>query len=265
VRSAIVDGAKAGKRIMLSGGEPTLNANLVEYVRLAKGHSRHPVGVQSNAIKMADARLVEALVEAGMEEAFISLHGSVAEISDAITEAPGTFEKSVIGIDHLYRFKQVFLLLNFVIHERNVHDLVPYIRLVATRWPGTYVNISFVAASSDVVPKDRDMIPRYADVLPHLAAAVAEAKERSLPIGGFESMCGIPLCLVPAEISHYFDLADIPEGFDGGEFVKTSACMQCDLRNKCYGLRRGYLELHGDSELRPVHAGVPGSASAAVG
>jgi MoaA/NifB/PqqE/SkfB family radical SAM enzyme len=254
VRKAIIDAGKAGVRIMLSGGEPTLNASLVDYVKLAKEHSRFPVGLQSNAIRLADRELTRALVEAGIEEAFISLHGSTAEISDAITEAPGTFEKTVIGVDHLHAETRVFLILNFVIHEKNIDDLLPYVRLVASRWPRAYLNISFVAPSSDVVPKEKALVPRYADALPSLAVAVAEAKALGLEVGGFESMCGIPLCLVPTELSAYFDLSDIPEGFDRGEFVKTPACQSCDLRTKCYGLRRGYLALHGDAELRPVHA-----------
>jgi MoaA/NifB/PqqE/SkfB family radical SAM enzyme len=261
VRKAIVDAGKAGVRIMLSGGEPTLNANLVDYVKLAKAHSRHPVGLQSNAIRLADRELTRALVDAGIEEAFISLHGSTAEISDAITEAPGTFEKTVIGVDHLHAETSVFLILNFVIHEKNIEDLLPYVRLVASRWPRAYLNISFVAPSSDVVPKEKALVPRYADALPSLAIAVAEAKRLGLEVGGFESMCGIPLCLVPTELSAYFNLSDIPEGFDRGEFVKPPACQACDLRNKCYGLRRGYLALHGDDELRPVRAEASGAAA----
>jgi MoaA/NifB/PqqE/SkfB family radical SAM enzyme len=254
VRKAILDAGAAGARVMLSGGEPTLNANLVEYVELARAHSPFPVGLQSNAIRLADPGLTTALVEAGMAEAFISLHGSTAEISDAITEAPGTFDKTVIGIDNLHAARAVFLILNFVIHEKNIHDLVPYVRLVAARWPRAFVNISFVAPSSDVVPKERALVPRYAEALPSLAVAVREANALGLTIGGFESMCGIPLCLVPTELSAYFELDDIPPGFDRGEFVKTAACQECELRNKCYGLRRGYLALHGDDELRPVHA-----------
>ena len=254
VRKAIVAAGEAGARIMLSGGEPTLTANLVDYVKLAKQVSTLPVGLQSNAIRLADPALTNSLVEAGIEEAFVSLHGSTAEISDAITEAPGTFDKTVIGIDNLHRATSVFLILNFVIHERNIEDLVPYVRLVATRWPRAYVNISFVAPSSDVVPKEKALVPRYAEALPSLALAVQEAKALGLQIGGFESMCGIPLCLVPMELSAYFSLSDIPEGFDRGEFVKTPACQDCELRNKCYGLRRGYLALHGDDELRPVRA-----------
>ena len=254
VREAIIAAGEAGARVVLSGGEPTLNANLSEYVSLARSVSRFPVGLQSNAIRLADPALTDALVEAGMEEAFISLHGSTAEISDAITEAPGTFDKTVIGIDNLHRATSVFLILNFVIHEKNIDDLVPYVRLVAARWPRAYVNISFVAPSSDVVPKEKALVPRYAEALPSLSLAVQEAKALGLTIGGFESMCGIPLCLVPAELSAYHALTDIPEGFDRGEFVKPLACHDCALRNKCYGLRRGYLALHGDAELRPVPA-----------
>lgn len=257
VRQAILAAGRAGARVMLSGGEPTLHPDLVEYVKLARSVSSHPVGVQSNAVRLADPELTRALVDAGMREAFISLHGSTAEISDAITGAQGTFDKTVIGLDNLHRHESVFLIVNFVIHEKNIADLSPYVRLVAARWPRAYVNISFVAPSSDVVPKDEALVPRYAEALPSLALAVKEARALGLPIGGFESMCGIPLCLVPTELSPYFALSDIPPGFDRGEFVKTPACRECELENKCYGLRRGYLALHGDGELRPVRAPAP--------
>jgi hypothetical protein len=49
-------------------------------------------------------------------------------------------------------------------------------------------------------------------------------------------------------------LTEIPEGFDKGEFLKTDECARCSLENKCYGLRRGYAEIHGTNELRAVPA-----------
>jgi pyruvate-formate lyase-activating enzyme len=251
VREKILEAAQAGARITLTGGEPTLNPNLVEYVRLAKAHSRLPVNLQTNAVRLADAVLVDALVDAGLDEAFVSLHGSTAAISDAVTEAPGTFERTVAGIDNLARTR-VAVVLNFVICERNHRDLVAYVRLVAARWPRAYVNVSFVAPSSDVVPRERALVPRYSEVLPALGEAVAEAERLGLALGGFNSMCGLPLCLVPSRLERYFASSDIPEGFDGGEFVKVDACTRCALQRKCFGLRRGYLELHGDGELRPV-------------
>jgi pyruvate-formate lyase-activating enzyme len=254
VRAAIVDAGRKDVRIALTGGEPTLHPRLLEYVRLARSVSRFPVLLQTNAIRLADASLARALVDAGLHEFFISLHGATAEVSDAVTEAPGTFARTVVGIDHVYAIEGTKVTLNFVICERNLHELRPFVELVGARWPRALVNISFVAPSSDVVPRERALVPRYSDALPPLASAVEEAGRVGLAVTGFESMCGIPLCLVPTSLEKYFALAEIPDGFDGGEFVRVKACGECALNKKCYGLRRGYLSLHGDGELRPVTA-----------
>ena len=251
VREAIADAARRNRKVTLSGGEPTLNARLPEYVRLAKSLSRLPVLVQTNAVRLDDPNLVAELVAAGLDEAFVSLHGATADCSDTVTGAPGTFARSLDGLDRLAE-AQLRLTINFVLCETNQHELVPWVRLLASRWPRAFANVSFVAPSTDVVPRDRELIPRYGDVLPHLAEAVRVAAELGVDIGGFESMCGIPLCLVPAGLDRYFDLSEVPPGFDRGEFVKPDACSRCELGSRCYGLRRGYAELHGTGELTPV-------------
>lgn len=252
VRSAILRAAGRGVKVTISGGEPTLNPRLVEYVRLAKAHSKMPVLLQTNAIRLDDPALAQALSDAGLDEAFISLHGTTAEISDAVTSAPGTFVRSVAGIDNLYKTGTVRIVLNFVICKTNASNLPEYVRFVAARWPRVFLNVSFVAPSTDVVPREEEFIPRYSDVLPFIEEGLREAARLGVEMGGFESMCGVPLCLVPSSIDGYFRLADIPPGFDRGEFVKAPACKECALETSCYGLRRGYMELHGAGELRAV-------------
>lgn len=251
IREAIVDAGRRRARITISGGEPTLNPKLIDYLRLARQHSHGPVELQSNATRFADPALARAVVEAGVDEVFVSLHGSTAEISDAITEAPGTFVKTVAGLDVLARL-DVGLGLNFVMCERNYRDLPAYVRFVHGRWPRAMLSISFVAPSSDVVPMDRDLVPRYGDVLPYLRQALASAAELGLWVSPLDSMCGIPLCLWPSALDDALDRADIPAGFDGGEFLKTDACRACAAAAKCYGLRRRYAALHGTAELRPL-------------
>lgn len=251
VRAAIVEAARGGKQVTLTGGEPTLNPSLVDYVALARAHSRLPVALQTNAIRLADPALTEALVSAGLSWVQASLHAASAARSDEITEAPGTFEKTVRGLDNLHRHEGVELVINFVITQRNHEELVPFVRLVAARWPRAMANISFVTVTHDVVPRDRDLIPRYADVLPQLRAAIEEAQRLGVNVGGFESMCGLPLCLVPPAVRPRV-IAEIPQGYDQGEFVRPEACTRCALNRTCYGLRRSYQELYGDGELRPV-------------
>ena len=256
VEAAIRAAGRAGRKVILSGGEPTLHPRLPELVRLAKSVSSRPVQLQTNAIRLDDAALMAALVAAGLDEAFVSLHGASAAVADAVTHAPGTFARTVIGLDHLHA-AGIVVQVNFVICQANLHELPDWIALLAARWPRAFANISFVAPSTDVVPREHALVPRYTEVLPRLAEALALAGERGLQIGGFESMCGIPLCLVPRSLAGFAALPELPPGLDAGEFVKPEACSRCRLASRCHGVRRGYVELHGAGELRPVVAAEP--------
>jgi MoaA/NifB/PqqE/SkfB family radical SAM enzyme len=250
IEKAIVDAGARGERIVLSGGEPTLNARLLDYVRLARQASRHEVHIQTNAIRLADAALVERLAEGGVAVVFVSLHGATAAVSDEVTQAPGTFVQTLAGLDNLAR-AGVRIALNFVVCAVNYRELPGAVALVADRWPGAGFIVSFVAASTDLVPRDRSLIPRYSDVMPHIAEAVRVARARGLRLSGFDSMCGVPLCLVPAELETEA-LFEKPAGFDDGEFSKAEACQGCAYATRCWGIRRGYAALYGTSELRTV-------------
>jgi MoaA/NifB/PqqE/SkfB family radical SAM enzyme len=253
IREAIVSAATRGASVVLSGGEPTLNANLVEYVRLARAHSTQPVQLQTNAVLLDDPTRVRALVDAGLSLAFVSLHGSTAAVSDEVTQAPGTFVRSVVGLDHLVA-SGLAVVINFVICGTNAHELPALVHMIADRWKGAMLNISFVAPSTDVVPRDREMIPRYSDVMPAVAEAVSHANARGVRVLGFESMCGIPLCMVPGDVAPFFSLEQVPPGYDGGEFFYPPACDPCGLKGRCFGVRRGYAALHGTDEIRAVPA-----------
>ena len=251
VEAAIRGAGAKGHKITLSGGEPLLHPRIVHFVRLAKSVSTHPVLLQTNATRLAQNDLACTLAEAGLEEAFVSLHGATAEVFDAITDAPGTFEKTLLGLDAL-REAGIRTQINFVVCQANLHELKAWVTLVAERWPVAFANISFVAPSTDVVPREHALVPRYAEVVPVLAEALALANSYGIEIGGFESMCGIPLCLVPNSLARFAELAIVPPGFDAGEFIKTNACAQCSLSSRCFGIRRGYVALHGEHELKPV-------------
>ncbi|HFE46590.1 MAG TPA: radical SAM protein [Nannocystis exedens] len=261
VSAAIVAAAADGGIVVLSGGEPTLHPKIVDFVALARASGASSIELQTNAVRLATPGFAERLDAAGVDLAFVSLHGSVASTSDAITRAPGTFAKTLLGIDALHR-AGIALRLNFVTCRTNFHELPGYIEMVAERWPRASVCISFVGPSTDLVPHSEELIPRYSEVMPTIAQAIALGLKLGVEISGFDSMCGIPLCLVPSRLAQFTQLPAIPEGLDRGEFIKGENCQRCALETRCFGLRRRYADLYGDSELCPLSADRVNSAGA---
>ena len=251
VREAIETAGRENAVLVLSGGEPTLNSNLVDYVRLAKRQGVRAIELQSNAIRLGNPTLTHALVEAGLDRAMVSLHGSTAEISDGITGAPGTFASTLRGIDELTR-TSVYVRLNFVFCQANRDDFPRFVDLVAARWPQAGIVFSFVGSHTDVVPRKTTLIPRFTEVMPALLAGLARARAAGLEVGGFDSMCGLPLCLVPEDKRPSFSKIAVDPDGGGGEFVKGEACARCAAGYRCYGVRRGYAELYGFAELRAL-------------
>lgn len=252
VRAAIERAADSGARVVLSGGEPTLSPRLGEWIALAAARSRLPVELQTNATLLGEPGRVEALVAAGLRQVFVSLHGATAETSDAVTGAPGTFEKTLAGLDRIAAAPELALALNFVLCVRNLGELPAFVELVARRWPSATVNLSFVGPSTDLVPNEAWLVPRYADAMPVVAAALARASALGVLVTGFESQCGLPLCLVPGDPSRFLGSPELPEDGGGGEFVRAEACGPCALRSRCWGIRRRYAEVHGLDEVRTV-------------
>jgi MoaA/NifB/PqqE/SkfB family radical SAM enzyme len=248
VLMAIDEAAREGAHIALSGGEPTLNPRLPEYLRHARRAGVASIELQTNAIRLADPELAAAVVQAGVDTVFVSLHGSCADIGDAVTGAPGTWNKTVAGIDELARLG-VRARLNFVMCRANATDFRATVELVATRWPRFPLTFSFVSPSTDLVPRTPELIPRYSEILEPLVSGLRRARELGVPVTGFESMCSIPLCLKPDGLDGYERLTEIGE--PSGEFDKPPVCAGCRQRTRCWGLRRGYLSLYGSTELRP--------------
>ncbi len=252
IEAAIREAGAQGARIVLSGGEPTLNARLLDWIRLAAAVSAEPVCLQTNAVRLDNPELCHAVVAAGVQQAFVSLHGATAAVCDAVTDTPGTFVRTAAGLDNLYA-ETIEIVLNFVLCETNLHEFPYFIRLVAARWPRALANYSFVAPSTDLVPKEKRLIPKYSDMLPALGEGLRLAESLDVRVVGFESMCGLPLCLIPEPFDRsQLQLTAIPEGMGEGEFVKSDECRKCAYNARCYGLRQGYADLHGTAELRAI-------------
>src|SRR5204863_296835 len=109
----------------LSGGEPTLRADLEVLVSEAHGLGLY-TSLITSAYRLTKERLA-GLKAAGLDHVQISIQGADAELSDAV--AGTTSYRDKIAAYHYTRELGFPLTVNVVLHRRNLHQAEALIRL----------------------------------------------------------------------------------------------------------------------------------------
>jgi radical SAM protein with 4Fe4S-binding SPASM domain len=86
--------------VSFTGGEPTLRAELPQFVAYAKAKGMR-TNLITNGVRCADEPLCDALAEAGLDSAQVSIEGPTSETHDAVTCTPGSFDKALRGVANL--------------------------------------------------------------------------------------------------------------------------------------------------------------------
>lgn len=260
LRSAILDAAARGvRRLILTGGEPTLRSDLGELVRVARGASVTDIELQTNAISLATGDAARGLAAAGITRALVSLHEAAPERSDALTRAPGTHARTVTGIDRLLD-AGISVLVNCVVGTYNVASLEPFVRLVHARW-GAHegflgLQLHTVVADPNEPERWRDLVAPLSRLGPALRAAIDLCHELGLAVTGPASPAGVPHCALEGD-PRYLGPAEGPEegrphAAEASWFVRVAACEGCRAASRCPGPRRGYVAIHGTDGIHTL-------------
>lgn len=259
--------ARGSRRVILTGGEPTLSPDLVDHVRYARSLGFTEIELQTNAVLLERGDRARALREAGLTSAQISLHGPDAAISDRLTAAPGTHEKTLRGVDALLS-AGVRCLLNHLVFVDNAPLLVEFVELVAARWSShrEQLVIQFHSVRNEfATPEEgRAHIARYSDYAPTLRRAIDRARELGLRTHDLQDPTGIPsLCVLGADESYLGPIraqVDRPRmhAWENEWMTRVPACSECALSHACMGVPRHYLALHGADEFRAFPLERPG-------
>lgn len=237
-------------RVIFTGGEPTLDKHLAEYIALCKESGVMEVSIYTNAMKLGNRSYTNQLVDAGLDAALVSLHSHRSQVSDAITRRPGGFTKTIAGLSELLE-NSIFTVINYVVNALNFADTSDFVRFAGTRFQGAAINFSYAAPVMQATAS-RDIIPKFSDAVPHLEAALDACETLGIPYSGLEPHWGIPPCaLNPRYRIKYFPaltpLSEPPTGF-----IKARQCSKCVINSSCPGVRIFYAEIYGTSELRSV-------------
>lgn len=242
------------EQISFSGGEPTLSKHLVDYVSVAKRMGVYAIELVTNAVLLDKREKVDALVNAGLTNVFVSLHGHEESLARLETRKMGDHGRTVAALRHFVRHDHLRLTVNHVVSAHNYRHLVRFVEWIHAEF-GTKIGISFAYVTPQYKALERlgDLVPRYRDVMPYLKKAIARASELGVEVV-VGSRQGVPPCQLE-EFMYWSDVLVALSGAlteDAAQKQHGPACAECRFEQVCTGVWKPYAALHGTDELRAV-------------
>jgi uncharacterized Fe-S cluster-containing radical SAM superfamily protein len=256
----IEDLAAAGARaLILSGGEPLLDPDLFRYVERARAVGFTSITLETNAIQAGKPAFAARLAEAGITGAFVSLHSGDPAVSDAITRAPGTHERTVRGI-HALLDAGVPVILNAVMTAEGLDRLGELPDFIHASF-GAHPKLQSLMISYPTEPFDRSLVPAIVPDPVRLREALGRAIDRAvalgLPVRGLDGPCGPPLCAFGAD-PRVIQGKPIPAPVEFRRHVP--ACDRCAVKSACFGVRHVDVERFGEGCVAPLARAPEGAA-----
>lgn len=251
-RKAVDDNGKAPRyrRVTFTGGEVTLEAKLFDYLRYAKAHGGFDhIRLQTNGRLLADRAYAERLVDEGVDEFFVSLHGPDAQTQDTISQRPGSFDEAWQGLENL-RALDVVVMTNTVLTTLNVDVLCQLVEVVAPLAPARMEFWNYLPMED--YADERELLVPMARLAPALRAALDRAKALGVP----RVVKYVPRCLL-GEHGDCVDNAqpDVVVVEDFYDLYPRFACLyeaKCEHSETCLGLTHAYITKHGWESERLV-------------
>ena len=240
--------------VILSGGEPTLNRDLVAIVAQARAAGITDVALETNAVLVND-RLASDLVAAGLGRVLVSLHAIDPDTAARVTGVPGLVGRTMAGIRSFLR-SGADVHVNFVITALNLHELPAVARWVAgeSPRPGLMI-ISSMAAAGDAMIRP-ELMARVSDSAPYIREAVGILRGAGVGVV-VPGQCGLPPCVLPdlPEIFFSNQMSIRDEGWSACAMpgrIHAPACAGCMARRGCYGIWKAYADRFQTDEFQPL-------------
>lgn len=243
IKQTVISWAKAGVNCLtISGKEPTLHADLREFISVAKNNHYKRIGLQTNALRFADRTYCYNLKRAGLNYLFVSFHSCFAETYNQITRST-TFSRAVEGIKNIMQ-ANIFTVINVVINRYNYKELPEIVIYIIDNFTNAKgIVFSFVAPVCEAL-KNKEIIPRITTTLPYLKKAIQRARAVDLSVR-IPARCGIPMCFLRDFLECFDCLWESSFWKNPRDKIKMPICVRCKLKGYCDGFWKEYVKLYG--------------------
>lgn len=250
--------ARGWSGLILTGSEITLLRNLPRLAERARTAGFRHVRIQTHGMHLDNSVYVRRLVEAGVDEFFVSVAAGSAATHDRITQVPGSFDRTLAGLEAL-EVHDVISITNTVLTTESYAELpllvqrLGHLRRLRQMEFWNYLPMREADDKGLIVPL-RDLLPslRIATRLARAAARRVEVKH-------------VPVCAMAEDgelvVNEQPELVIDPRFWDQfarNGFFQCAHRAACAARH-CLGLTTAYIATHGSEAalLAPLRAAAP--------
>jgi cyclic pyranopterin phosphate synthase len=274
------------EEVCFTSGEPTTNRRLLPWVRMAKDAGARWISMMTNGRALSYEKYTRALLAAGLNRIYISIHGHTKKLHEGLTRTPGSFEQTVDGLKTVARYKRYGIALHTstVITKRNLPHMADIYRFLRELGVDQVV-FNIMQANGRANTYFDQLFPTYTEIAAVAREFLREAGAHEDQVQAF--LVDIPLCTTVGlpdfnrgYVEDYVHFEPPPEASKGllseellearragedGELVqirradlddcerrKRPECQRCRYERVCEGVWGNYLRRYGWDEFVPV-------------
>lgn len=250
------------KKVLLSGGEPTVWKDVVELVDYATHSFDAEVYMISNARRFSDLAFLKQIEKAGLKFVWASLYGYNRETHNELTGSD-SYEETVTGIENL-RQSGIGVEVRTLVSKVTA----PYLSMFLRNFKELFSDLTLCLMAFEIdglaVLSKEEFAPRFSETKKPLEEAFALAESLSLRVEAIN----FPLCAVGEGYRKYLrQYHFIRDFYIGRAYISVSSkvlrlewdnlgkpeiCTTCSLSSQCSGAAKSHLTYYSTSELRPV-------------
>lgn len=245
------------------GGEPTIRPDIFELIKYAKYSGFNSVMITSNGRMFAYQDFVNKIVESGISQIVVSLHGHNARLHDKLTGSKGSFGQLIAGLENFKRMEFKNVGVNITIVKQNYRYL-PAIAKMLVECRIERVEFTYVGVSRE---EFKLMKPKISLAASYIRKALKIGKDNNYlwivqnpPMGCYFEGYFEHLSYAKNEKNTLFAISNKACRYEKIEskkstvYLKPEKCLQCYYYDKCFGVEKMYLCEFGVREIKPFLA-----------
>jgi MoaA/NifB/PqqE/SkfB family radical SAM enzyme/GT2 family glycosyltransferase len=235
---------KGIKKILLSGGEPTINKNLFSYLNLIKKLDMYAELI-SNGRVFSYKEFCNRVSKEGICNVYVSIYSSRKDIHDAVTGVSGSYKQTLNGIKNLLQ-TGINVRLRLIITKKNIDHLKESVNFFNKMGVKEIMLVNLEPKGNALDNFDEYFIP-LKKVSSEIKGIIKILPEIRILVEN------IPFCYLGPKYKKYYtkvqediqyvfrDKLSNPNKLDDGYHFYLPKCKKCLYKNKeCRGIFKDY-------------------------